>query len=52
LAAAMTQMKKGSILKKFENFVDVELLLVILATRCLHRDSHEIDETKSDGIVQ
>jgi hypothetical protein len=52
LAAAMTQMKKGSILKKFENFVDVELLLVILAARCLHRDSHETDETKSDGIVQ
>ncbi len=52
MAAAMTQMKKGSILKKFENFVDVELLLMILAARCLHRDSHESDETKSDGIVQ
>jgi hypothetical protein len=51
LAAAMTQMKKGSILKKFENFVYV-VLLVILAARCLHRDSHETDETKSDGIVQ
>ncbi len=45
-------MKKGLILEKFENFVDVELLLVILAARCLYRDSHETDETKSDGIVQ
>jgi hypothetical protein len=38
--------------EKIENFVDVELLLVILAARCSHRDSHETDETKSDGIVQ